>query len=157
MTTQQFEDLLFSFKENNKPLINNAITLVTSGLLWAPMCECIPNSYKKSLVRKVLRYVAQTALKGTFELDSLSVSCSFHEMVAGDPISFADCNNWTFFSDRLNKTIRVRMDNTTATYYDEDHNLLMKVTLWEGLHKYRSTGRTDLKLYFEDTRNAVLQ
>lgn len=157
MTNQQFDELLLSFTEGNIPLIHNAITLVTSGLLWASMCEDIPNSHKKSLVRKVLRYVAQTALKGTFEIDSLSVSCSFHEMEDGDSVSFAEWNNWTFFSNRLNKTITVRMNNTTATYYDEDHKLLMKVELWGGLHKYRMTGRIDLKLYFEDTRNAVLQ
>lgn len=157
MTNQQFDELLLSFTEGNIPLIHQAISVVTSGLIWTSMCEEIPNSHKRSLVRKVLRYVAQTALKGTFEIDSLSVSCNFHEMEYGDPVSFAEWNNWTFFSDRLNKTINVRMDHTTATYYDEDHKLLMKVELWPGLHRSRNTGRIDLKLYFEDTRNAVLQ
>ena len=157
MTIQQFEELLLSFTEGDIPLIHKAITVVTSGLIWTSMCEDIPNPHKRSLVRKVLRYVAQTALKGTFEIDSLSVSCNFHEMEYGDPVSFAEWNNWTFFSNRLNKTINVRMDNTTATYYDEDHKLLMKVELWPGLHRSRHTGRIDLKLHFEDIRNAVLQ
>lgn len=157
MTKQQFEELLLSFTEGDIPLIHKAITVVTSGLIWTSMCEDIPNPHKRSLVRKVLHYVAQTALKGTFEIDSLSVSCNFHEMEYGDPVSFAEWNNWTFFSNRLNKTINVRMDNTTATYYDEDHKLLMKVELWPGLHRSRHTGRIDLKLYFEDIRNAVLQ
>lgn len=155
MTNQQFDELLLSFTEGNIPLIHKAITVVTSGLIWT--CEDIPNPHKRSLVRKVLRYVAQTALKGTFEIDSLSVSCNFHEMEYGDPVSFAEWNNWTFFSNRLNKTINVRMDNTTVTYYDEDHKLLMKVELWPGLHRSRHTGRIDLKLHFEDIRNAVLQ
>lgn len=75
---------------------------------------------KKSLTRKVLRYVAKTALKGTFEIDGLSVSCSFCEMLDGDPVSFSSSSSeWSF--DHKGQLINVIINSkeNIVYYYDK--------------------------------------
>lgn len=87
MTVEEFDSYLNSFRENNVPMIHGAIRMVT-GCLCSDYLSEIDGYRKKSLVRKVLRYVAQTAIRGTMEIDGLAISCSFHEMKNGDAVSF---------------------------------------------------------------------
>lgn len=155
MTTEEFDSYLNSFKENNVPMIHSAIRIVT-GCLDSDYLSEIDKYRKKSLIRKVLRYVAQTALKGTMEIDSLALSCAFHEMKDGYAVSFGDPLKWSFFSHRLKETIYVEIDNEIVRYYDSKHNLKIEVEIWCGCNFYQSTGRSDLMHYFDDVRNSLL-
>jgi hypothetical protein len=157
MTTEEFDNYLNSFKENNVPLIHGAVRIVT-GCLNSDYLSEIDKYRKQSLIRKVLRHVAQTALKGTMEIDGLALSCSFHEMKGGDAVSFGDLLEWSFFSHRLKETIYVEIDQEgeIARYYDNKHNLRMEINIWQGCHFYQSTGRIDLMHYFDDVRNPLL-
>ena len=87
ITEEEFSKYLNAFAEGNIALIHGAITLVTNDGLYSERLADVPRYMKSSLIRKVLRYVAKTALQGTFEIDGLSVSCSFCEMANGDPVS----------------------------------------------------------------------
>jgi hypothetical protein len=160
MTTEEFDSYLNSFSENNVPMIHGAIRLVTSGALFLDLTSEISKYRKQSLTRKVLRYVAQTALKGTMEIDGLALSCSFHEMKDGDAVSFGDLLKWSFYSHRLKETVFVEIyhkgQEKIAYYYDSRHNLRMEVSIWYGCHFYQSTGRIDLMHYFDDVRNPLL-
>lgn len=156
MTTEEFNSYLNSFKENNVPMIHGAIRMVTSGAIFLDYTSEISQYHKQSLIRKVLRYVAQTAIKGTMEIDGLALSCAFHEMKDGNAVSFGDLLEWSFFSHRLKETIYVEIDQEgkIARYYDSKHNLQMEINIWQGCHIYQSTGRIDLMHYFDDVRNA---
>lgn len=155
-TTEQFGEMLNAFNENNTIIMNNAVRLVTSNGLWSELCSDISDYHKQSLVRKVLRYVAQTALKGTMDIDSLSQSCSFHEMQNGEPVSFGTNEKWSFYSHRLNSKVIVKIDGNTAKFYDENNVLLMITNIWKSCHRYTATGRIDLMHYFNDTRNPII-
>lgn len=155
-TTEQFREMLNSFNENNIVMMNNAVRLVTSNGLWSELCSDISDYHKQSLVRKVLRYVAQTALRGTMEIDGLAQSCAFHEMQNGKPISFGTNEKWSFYSHRLNSKVVVEINGETAKFYNEDHVLLMITDIWENCHCYTATGRIDLMHYFDDTRNPIV-
>lgn len=161
-TTKEFDRYLLAFEKGNTIWMNNAVRLVTSRALWSELCEDISDYRKQSLVRKVLRYVAQTALRGTFEIDGLSVSQSFCEMKDGDPVSFGTLRKWSFWSYRLNQTINVEIVSDkdafsvkVAKFYDNNHELLMETEIWQGCHWTEITGRVDLVQHFEDIRNAI--
>ena len=155
-TTEQFREMLNAFNENNEVLMHNAVRLVTSRGLWSELCADISDYHKQSLVRKVLRYVAQTALKGTMEIDGLAQSCAFNEMQDGEPVSFGTDEKWSFYSHRLNSKVVVEVDGETAKFYNENHVLLMVTKIWDGCHWYIATGRIDLMHYFDDTRNPLV-
>lgn len=161
-TTEEFDKYLNSFNEGNVIWMNNAVGLVTSNALWSEVCADISNYRKQSLVRKVLRYVAQTAMRGTFEIDGLSVSAHFCEMRDGDPVSFGSATKWSFWSHRLNKKVFVEITEEemgfsayTAHFYDENKTSLMSVEIWPGCHWTMAYGRVDLVEYFEDTRHQL--
>jgi hypothetical protein len=139
------------------------VRLVSENTLNTDYLSEIPSYMKTSLCRKVLRYVAKTALKGTMEIDGLASSCSFCAMENGHAVSFSSITKWSFFSHRLNKTITVEINQDedsfsarVAKFYDEDRNLLMEVEPWQGCHWTQSTGRIDLISHFDDTRNPLL-
>lgn len=158
MTTEEFDSYLNSFSENNVPIIHAAIRMVTSGGIFLDYTSDIDRYRKQSLIRKVLRYVAQTALRGTMEIDGLAFSGAFYEMKNGDTISFGDPLEWSFFSNRLKETIYVEIDDKDeiARYYDSKHNLRMEVAIWHGCNFYQPAGRIDLMFYFDDIRNSLL-
>lgn len=151
-SVEEFDRYLNSFNENNTALIFGAIRLVTSNGLWSELCSDISDYRKQSLVRKVLRYVAQTALKGTFEIDGLAVSTAFHAMENGYPVSFGTNTEWSFWSKILNQKINVEVDedDELVTFYDEYHNFLTDVKLWNGCHWTTMSGKVDLVQFFED-------
>lgn len=155
-TTEQFREMLNAFNENNTVMMNNAVCLVTSRGLWSELCADISDYHKQSLVRKVLRYVAQTALRGTMEIDGLSQSCNFHEMQDGESVSFGTDEKWSFHSHRTNSKVVVEVNGETAKFYNEDHVLLMETEIWDGCHWYTATGRIDLMHYFDDVRNLLV-
>ena len=156
MSVEEFDGYLNSFKENNVPMIHGAIRMVAD--LSSDYLSEIDKYRKKSLIRKVLRYVAQTAIKGTMDIDNLALSCSFHEMKDGEAVSFGDLLEWSFFSHRLKETIHVEIDQEgkVARYYDNKHNLRMEANIWHGCHFYQSTGRIDIMHHFDDVRNQLL-
>ena len=158
MTVEEFDSYLNSFSENNVPMIHGAIRMVTSGAIFLDLTSEISKYRKQSLIRKVLRYVAQTAIKGTMEIDGLAISCSFHEMKDGEAVSFGKALEWSFYSHRLKETIHVEIDQKgkIARYYDNKHNLRMEVTIWQGCHFCQSTGKIDLMHYFDDIRNSLI-
>lgn len=117
MTKEEFSNYINAFAENQISLINSAISLVASADLYSDIMSDIPKYMKASLTRKVLRYVAKTALKGTFEIDGLSVSCSFCEMHDGDPVSFGSTTEWSF--DHKGELINVINSEENIVYYDK--------------------------------------
>ncbi len=166
MTKEQFNDILVAFQTGkNDVLIHMGVRLVAGNDLHLDYLSEIPEYMKTSLCRKVLRYIAQTALKGTMEIDGLASSCSFCEMKNGNAVSFGNLNYWSFWSHRLNKRIDVEIliseeecfQARTAKFYDYEHNLLMEVELWSGCHWTQSTGRIDLMKYFDDVRNKIIE
>ena len=164
MTVDQFNAILVDLEQmKNSPAAHTGIRLVSENTLDIDYLSGIPSYMKTSLCRKVLRYVAKTALKGTMEIDGLASSCRFCAMENGYAVSFGSLTKWSFFSHRLNKTITVEINQNddsfsakVAKFYNEDKNLLMEVELWSGCHWTQSVGRIDLISYFDDTRNSLL-
>ena len=164
MTVDQFNTMLVDLESGkDTPHAYMGVRIVAGNSLDLDYLSEIPSYMKASLCRKVLRYVAKTALKGTMEIDGLASSCSFCAMENGHVVSFGSITKWSFFSRRLNKTITVEINQDedsfsarVAKFYDEDRNLLMEVEPWQGCHWTLSTGRIDLMSYFDDTRNSLL-
>jgi hypothetical protein len=164
MTVDQFNTILIDLESGkDTPHAHMGVRIVAGNSLDLDYLSEIPSYMKASLCRKVLRYVAKTALKGTMEIDGLASSCSFCAMENGHAVSFSSIIKWSFFSHRLNKTITVEINQDedsfsarVAKFYDEDRNLLMEVELWQGCHWTQSTGRIDLISHFDDTRNPLL-
>lgn len=159
-TDEDFERLLNAFKNNNVALIHTAVRLVASDVLHSELCKDIDSYKKRSLIRKVLRYVAKTALKGTFEIDGLSRSCNFCEMENGDPVSFGTDDEWTFWSHRLNQQVTVKIDSKRKRIrylYKLSNGILntYSVDAWGGLHWYADTGRMDIAMHFDDPRTDI--
>lgn len=118
MTKEEFSNYINAFAENQISLINAAVSLVANADLCSDRLSDIPKYMKASLTRKVLRYVAKTALKGTFEIDGLSVSCSFCEMLNGEPVSFGSSSSeWSF--DHKGELINVINSEENIVYYDK--------------------------------------
>jgi hypothetical protein len=164
MTVDQFNTILIDLESGkDTPHAHMGVRIVAGNSLDLDYLSEIPSYMKASLCRKVLRYVAKTALKGTMEIDGLASSCSFCAMENGHAVSFSSITKWSFFSHRLNKTITVEINQDedsfsarVAKFYDEDRNLLMEVEPWQGCHWTQSTGRIDLISHFDDTRNPLL-
>ena len=164
MTVDQFNAILVDLEQmKDSSAAHMGVRLVAENCLNLDYLSEISRYAKTSLCRKVLRYVAKTALRGTMEIDGLASSCSFCAMENGDAVSFGSLTEWSFFSYRLKKTIKVEIvsdeDSFSARvvrFYDEKRNLLMEVEPWTGLHWTLSTGRIDLMSYFDDTRNPLL-
>jgi hypothetical protein len=164
MTVDQFNTILIDLESGkDTPHAHMGVRIVAGNSLDLDYLSEIPSYMKASLCRKVLRYVAKTALKGTMEIDGLASSCSFCAMKNGHAVSFSSITKWSFFSHRLNKTITVEINQDedsfsarVAKFYDEDRNLLMEVEPWQGCHWTQSTGRIDLISHFDDTRNPLL-
>lgn len=165
MTVDQFNTMLIDLEQmKDSPAAHMGVSIVAgyTALDMDYMSE-IPIYMKASLCRKVLRYVAKTALKGTMEIDGLASSCGFCAMEDGHAISFGSLTKWSFFSYRLKKTITVEINQNedsfsarVAKFYDENRNLLMEVEPWTGCHWTQVTGRIDLMGYFDDVRNPLL-
>lgn len=164
MTVDQFNAILVDLESGeDTPRTHMGVRLVSENTLDIDYLSEIPEYMKTSLCRKVLRYVAKTALKGTMEIDGLASSCSFCAMENGHAVSFGSITKWSFFSHRLKKTITVEINQDkdsfsarVAKFYDENRKLLMEVEPWQGCHWTQSIGRIDLMSYFDDTRNSLL-
>ena len=164
MTVDQFNTMLVDLESGkDTPHAHMGVRIVAGNSLGLDYLSEIPSYMKASLCRKVLRYIAKVALKGTMEIDGLSSSCGFCAMENGHAVSFGSITKWSFFSHRLNKTITVEINQDedsfsarVAKFYDENRNLLMEVEPWQGCHWTLSTGRIDLISHFDDTRNPLL-
>lgn len=146
ITLEQFNDMLNSFSENNKPLINMAVYAVSNDRLNDEVYSEISHYLKASLCRKVCRYIAQTALKGTFEIDGLQVSTSFAEMKNGNPVLFSCPEDFTF--DHNGTQIRVIVTSNKVAYICNDDILHMtdKPSNWH----YTQEAMFDLVQNFEN-------
>lgn len=149
MTTEEFSKYLNAFSEGQTPLIHAAIALVASVDLYSDELSDIPRYMKVSLTRKVLRYVAKTALKGTFEIDGLSVSCSFCEMANGNPVSFGSTIEWSF--DHNGELINVTIDSKgdVVYYYDKYSEELWHCDIPYGCHWTTVQGKSEIVQMFE--------
>lgn len=149
VTTEEFSKYLNAFSEGQTTLIHAAITLVTNDDLYSDRFSDIPRYMKASLVRKVLRYVAKTALKGTFEIDGLSMSCAFCEMANGNPVSFGSTIEWSF--DHKGELINVTIDSTGdfVYYYDKYSKELWHCEIPSGCHCTTPEGRVTIVQMFE--------
>lgn len=149
ITIEEFSKYLNAFSEGNIPLIHASITLVTNDGLYSERLSDVPRYMRASLVRKVLRYIAKTALKGTFEIDGLSVSCAFCEMANGNPVSFGSTTEWSF--DHKGQLINVTIDSKedVVYYYDKYSKELWHCEIPFGCHWTTSTGRVDIVRMFE--------
>lgn len=90
-TEENFNKLLASFKDGgNDETRIRSVDLVISGNLWTSKdYVLIPDYMKKSLARKVARYIAVTALKGVRAIDKLAEDTNFHEYENGHLKSFS--------------------------------------------------------------------
>ena len=153
MTKEEFRQYLDSFTENKMALMLASVTLIIEGHLWrSPQYSEIPEFMKKSLGRKVARFLLQTGVNGTFEADGLACSCSFVEMELGYPVSFGKSSEWTFTSDIAGK-VRVLIFKDSVGYYNPNGDTLLKISIPYGCDPYTPTGRRELVELFADKFN----
>lgn len=151
MTQEQFNNILVAFQTNkNDALIHMGVRLVAGNDLHLDYLSEIPEYLKTSLCRKVLRYVAQTALNGTFDLDGLASSCGFCEMVDGHSKSFANNVEWSF--NHKGELINVTIDpkGKEVYYYDKYSKEIWHTEIPYGVHWITTSGKVDLISMFED-------
>lgn len=148
MTKEEFSQYLNSFNENNMSLMLASVTLIIEGHLGKEYYSEIPEFMKKSLGRKVARFIAETGVKGTFDADGLAQSCSFVKMDKGYPVSFGKENEFTFYSD-LAQTVRVLIFKDYVSYYNLHGSVLLRTDIPYGCYPYNHTGRRELVELFE--------
>ena len=150
MTVEQFKEILNAFYTNDTARMHTGVRLVSQNMLHREYLSDIPEYYKTSLCRKVLRYVAQTALSGTFEIDGLASSCSFCEMENGEPKSFGSNIEWSF--DYRGQLINVTIDSKgkEVYYYDKYSKEIWHTEIPYGVHWNQITGKVDIISMFED-------
>lgn len=149
MTKEQFSQYLNSFSENKRNLMMASVNLVIEGLLWkSEYYSEIPDYMKKSLGRKVARFLVQTGIEGTFEADGLAQSCNFADMEGGYPTSFGKASDWTFTSDLAGK-VQVLIFKDSVGYYNRNGETLLKVSIPYGCDPYNMQGRVELVQLFE--------
>lgn len=144
MTKEEFRQYLNSFSENKMSFMLASVSLVIEGHLWkSSQYSEIPEYMKKSLGRKVARFLLQTGINGTFEADGLAQSCSFVEMELGYPVSFGKNSEWTFTSNIAGK-VRVLIFKDSVGYYNPNGDTLLKVSIPYGCDPYTPTGKREL-------------
>lgn len=150
MTKEEFRQYLNSFSENKRNLMMASVNLIIEGHLWkSEYYSEIPEFMKKSLSRKVARFLVQIGIEGTFEADGLAQSCGFVEMELGHPVSFGKSSDWTFTSDVAGK-VQVLIFKDSIGYYNRNGETLLKVSVPYGCDPYTPTGRRELVELFED-------
>lgn len=153
MTKEQFSQYLNSFSENKRHFMMASVNLVMEGLLWkSEYYSEIPDYMKKSLGRKVARFLVQTGIEGTFEADGLAQSCSFAEMEDGNSVSFGKSSDWSFTSELAGK-VRVLVFRDSVGYYNPNGDTLLKVSVPYGCDPYNLQGRAELVKLFEEKFN----
>lgn len=149
MTKEEFSQYLNSFSENKRNLMMASVNLVIEGHLWkSEYYSEIPDYMKKSLGRKVARFLVQTGIEGTFEADGLAQSCNFADMEGGYPTSFGKASDWTFTSDLAGK-VQVLIFKDSVGYYNRNGETLLKVSIPYGCDPYNMQGRVELVQLFE--------
>ena len=151
MPKEQFSKILNSFNSGNLAFIHMGVRLVAQNGLNLDYLSEIPDYMKRSLCRKVLRYVAKTALSGTFDIDGLASSCNFCEFENGDSKSFGSNIEWSF--NYKGQLINVTIDpNGKEVYYYDKYSK----EIWHtdmppyGLHWMTTPGKVDIIRMFED-------
>lgn len=153
MTKEEFSQYLNSFSENKRNFMMASVNLIIEGHLWkSEYYSEIPEFMKKSLGRKVARFLVQTGIEGTFEADGLAQSCSFVEMEMGHPVSFGKSSDWTFTSDLAGK-VQVLIFKDSVGYYNRNGETLLKVSIPYGCDPYNLQGRVELVKLFEEKFN----
>lgn len=87
MTEEEFNKILNSYNTEDEELQIEGILLVTTKLNSSYLSD-IPNYYKNSLIRKVLRYVAKTAMSDIDKLNKIAYLGAFYEMKDGEQVLF---------------------------------------------------------------------
>lgn len=155
MTKEEFTELLNAFQPEGSTILKHmAVRMVTSSSMYNGYLADIPDYMKKSLMRKVLRFVAETTLKGTFEIDGLSTSCAFCAMEDGYPVSFGSHTSWSFYSNVLDKTIYVEVKDKKARYYNEHYMCLGSMDV-SNVHTNTISGKVDIVEDFERSMQTI--
>jgi len=103
ITEEQVQDLMEALDTNGHPgYITMAINALILNQFNSDYWKDIPTSMKSELVKKVLQYIASTALRGTIEIDGLARSCKFTDTPYSDPYNF------TFTLNENQQQIRVK-------------------------------------------------
>ena len=150
MTVDQFNAILIDLESGeDTPRTHMGVRMVSENTLDIDYLSEIPEYMKTSLCRKVLRYVAKTALKGTMEIDGLASSCSFCAMENGHAVSFGSNVEWSF--NHKGELINVTIDSKgkKVYYYDKYFKELYHCEIPYGVHWTQVTGRIDLIGIFE--------
>lgn len=153
ISEERINEMLNAFTNDDRITCNEVVNCFVSGALWtSEYFSEVPVYKKKSLARKAARYIAQTALKGSFEADGLAQSCSFVEMEDGNPVSFGKASDWSFTSESAGK-VRVLVFKDSVGYYNPNGDTLLKVSVPYGCDPYNLQGRVELVKLFEEKFN----
>lgn len=150
MSKEQFNEILIALEsDENVAKAHMGVRLVAGDDLSLDYLSEIPHYMKASLCRKVLRYVAKTALKGTFDLDGLAYG-TFCTMENGHSVSFASHVEWSF--DHKGELINVAIDcdGKSVYYYDKYSREIWHCEIPYGCHWTQTSGKVDIVRMFED-------
>lgn len=153
ISEERINEMLNAFTNGDKVTCNEVVNCFVCGALWlSKYFSEVPMYKKHSLARKAARYIAQTALKGSFEVDALAASCDFCEMEAGYPKTLGDPKCFTFQSkgNKITCILEDTDDKQSAVF--TDHNgFVQKVLALDRIY-HTSVDRVDLVHMFEDPR-----
>lgn len=150
MLMEQFNEILVALESGEDVAkAHMGVRLVAGDNLSCDYLSEIPHYAKASLCRKVLRYVAKTALKGTFELDGLA-SGTFCAIENGHQVSFASHVEWSFNhkGDLIN--VAINYDGKSVYYYDKYSREIWHCEIPYGCHWTQPSGKVDIVRMFED-------
>lgn len=153
ISEERINEMLNAFTNGDQVTCNEVVNCFVSGALWlSKYFSEVPMYKKHSIARKAARYIAQTALKGSFEVDGLAASCSFCEMEAGYPKTLGDPKCFTFQSKGNKITcILEDTDNKQSAVFTDHNGFVQKVLKLDRIY-HTSVDRVDLVHMFEDPR-----
>ena len=150
MSMEQFNEILIALESGkNVAKAHMGVRLVAGDDLSLDYLSEIPHYAKASLCRKVLRYVAKTALSGTFELDGLA-SGTFCAMENGHAVSFASNMEWSFNHKRELINVKIDSKEKNVYYYNKYFEEIWHTEIPYGVHWTTTPGKVDLVRMFED-------
>lgn len=92
ITKENFDKILGSFRNGGSEETRTlGVRITVSGEMWTSRrYAIIPDYMKRSLARKVARYIAATAMKSTEKIDALAKEALFNEYDNGGVKSFIE-------------------------------------------------------------------
>lgn len=153
ISEERINEMLNAFTNGDQITCNEVVNCFVNGVLWtSKYFSEVPMFKKHSLARKAARYIAQTALKGSFEVDGLAASCGFCEMEVGYPKTLGDPKHFTFQSKGNKVTCVLKDKGHEQSAVFMDHNGSIQKVLHLDRIYHTSIDRIDLVNMFEDSR-----